>query len=302
MRRYHRAVVQGIADARLGLDVVDGPVGGGMAAHHVRHYFIGKPDIMPAGREDAFHIRFEGIDIGFVDGAPQRTVFLQRLHRLADVFFEKRHDCPALPTAHFGQPERVGEMVQGDHGRSCRVRAGRAACRGSAPGHPHPSGRGRAGCGSTRPTGGGRSARLRRRGRNPPASARPTSRRPARSCALARSGPAPAPRPTSCCWCYCLPPGGRRWRSPTGSRAENCMKGSTRFSPWMSGCDQVQGQDTWNGQDVWTGKIYRRRRYVRAVFGTGTIFGTGKIYLAPTAEGDAAGRPGRGRRTRRRRR
>ena len=103
--------------ARLGLEFMDDLVGQRVSARKVDHHRQRRVEILLAGREGALHVSAECIDVGFVDRHPVGDVFLERLHRFAYEDGEFFGVSLVLPAALFRQPERVGEMVQGDHGR-----------------------------------------------------------------------------------------------------------------------------------------------------------------------------------------
>ncbi len=113
----HRAVMMGIADARFGLDLMDSAISSSVPAQHVGHDIHRHIDARVAGREIAGHVAAQRVNVRFVDGAPQRAVFLERIHCFAHEFFEQGYNILMLPAAFFIQPERIGEMVQGDHRR-----------------------------------------------------------------------------------------------------------------------------------------------------------------------------------------
>jgi len=64
----------------------------------------------------AIHPAAHYIDVRFVYGDPQVDIIFEGFNHPPGVAGEKRGGFLVLPCAFFGQPQRVGEMVQGDHG------------------------------------------------------------------------------------------------------------------------------------------------------------------------------------------
>jgi len=110
---------QVLGDAHLGGRAVgrvsDLPVGRGVAADHVPQYLAGGEEVLLLRVPEPHRVAVVGVDVGLVDGHPQRHQVPQCLDAAAGVPAEGLDDLVVLPAADVRQPHRVGEVVQGDH-------------------------------------------------------------------------------------------------------------------------------------------------------------------------------------------
>ena len=95
------------AHPRFWLQQMDGTIRCGMSANQIRMDSHCQLHIIFTGREGVHtrgDISVQSIAGWLIDGTPQGAIFLQRIHRPANIFLEQWNNLFRFPAAHFAKP------------------------------------------------------------------------------------------------------------------------------------------------------------------------------------------------------
>jgi len=114
--RDHGAKILGKANHGMRLSGMDDAVCPGMFTQHVAHHLKGRFRIILAGREFTGHIAAENVNRWFIDRDPIIYQVLEGRNHLFNETCEEICRFVIFPTTFFIDPNRVGKVMQGEHG------------------------------------------------------------------------------------------------------------------------------------------------------------------------------------------